>query len=191
MKVGQQVTIDDHFGAVVCEVREDGSFYTVRGDNNRERFEAGDPRVKLMWSVPGNPDESVTMIRTQSFRVFVRTPHGGWVAEALAGDRRATARSFTSVLVDEGKVYDITPPPAVPFVKLKWTLKLNTDELTIWASRTDEYECHGKGRPYGSGIRRDWTLKFKGRDIPGGGSRLSEAKTQADWHFNARRGFRG
>ncbi len=45
MRVGQQVVIDGWVRAVVCDTRADGAFFTVHGDNHRQRFDAGDPRV--------------------------------------------------------------------------------------------------------------------------------------------------
>lgn len=80
--------------------------------------------------------------------------------------------------------------PLSDYIKLKWTLTLNTDALTVWSADTGEYECHGKGRRYGGGIRRDWTLVFKGKTIGGDQSRLSIAKETAQWHLNARQGFK-
>ena len=60
--------------------------------------------------------------------------------------------------------------------QLKWKRTLNTNELVVWAA--GDYEIHGKGRIYGGGIRRDWSLYCKSVHISDP-SRLSEAKNLA------------
>lgn len=52
MKVGQVIVVDGWREAVVCDVRPDGSFYAMCGDNCRERFTPNDPRAatpKSTW----------------------------------------------------------------------------------------------------------------------------------------------
>ncbi len=70
---------------------------------------------------------------------------------------------------------------------MKWKLTHNTDSLTIWS--TDGYELRGRGRAYGGGIRRDWTLWVvregeRNRQIAEP-SRLSEGKGAAYQHARA------
>ncbi len=49
--------------------------------------------------------------------------------------------------------------------KLTWTQKVNTDELTAFSAAGGVYQLQGKGREYGGGIRRDWSLSRGGRHM--------------------------
>ncbi len=60
VRPGQLVVIDGTEEAVVSDVRDDGSFFTHRGDNHRQKWAAGDSRVaavtKLHWKPKVNTD---------------------------------------------------------------------------------------------------------------------------------------
>ncbi len=73
---------------------------------------------------------------------------------------------------------------ALPSVKLIWTQILNSDRLSVWESHDERFQIQGTGRRYGNGIRRSWTLLYRGEPLHGSGqhSRLSEAKEWAQRH---------
>lgn len=62
---------------------------------------------------------------------------------------------------------------------LDWKQTYNTFALSRWEA--GGYRLDGVGREYGGGVRREWTLYYRGTLI-GEPSRLSEGKRDADVH---------